>query len=847
MSRQSIRGVRALLFLSAALAVAPAPAGAADPEAGPAPSPAADSISGRVIVQWRQGADHADKVAARDAAEVDFEAQLGAPSFQLVAVEPGQSAADAARALEADPAVAVAEPDGYRRLDSVPNDPLFSQLWGLRNTGAGVHGFAGAVAGADVNAVAAWDRSVGIPTTVVADIDSGYRFDDPDLGPVVWTNPGEVAGNSLDDDANGYVDDVHGYDFVGTSATTPSEDADPTDDNVTSGGHGLHTAGTIGAAGNDGVGITGVARNARIMPLRVCSNQPSSNETRCPFSSIIAAINYAGEMGARAANLSLGGTTFTQAEINAIAAHPETLYVISAGNDGGNNDGGEAAPKGHHYPCDYRPTVDAAPAVPGAIDNVLCVAATDQADALASYSDYGATSVDLGAPGSSVLSTYPTIDSWMADDFETNDFAGSWLPFGAVGFGRAGVGDGPLTSFGINDTPGATPEANHVYGVESLTGTALPAGTGSCRIKGMRHRKGGAMPYGLFLDGSFSGAREFLSSETAGSAMAFFQTVPILGLGGHSLKMFFEYQADSTPLATEGAWLDDLRLECYAPASTPLTHSFLDGTSMAAPHVTGAAALLFSLKPSATVPEVRNALLAGFDAVPSLTGKTTTGGRLNIAKAMDALEGLPVDHTAPTKPVLAGTVPAAGSNNNHPRIIGSVEPGSTVTVFNGPGCAGAIIATGSATELNGSGIEITVPDNTITFFSAAAMDAARNKSTCSAPGSYLEDSPEEPTEEPGGGGSGTGSTPAGGPPPAAGPLPPAQTCKVPALAGKTLAQAKSALAAAGCTLGSVSKPKPKKGQKPPKLVVKSSTPGAGSSTSGSVNLKLGPKPKKRHH
>jgi subtilisin family serine protease len=834
-SRQSIRGTRALLFVSAALAIAPAPAGAADPEAGAAPSPAADSIRGRVIVQWRQGADHADKVAARESAEVDFEAQLGAPSFQLVEVEPGQSAADAARELEADPAVAVAEPDGYRTLDSVPNDPLFSQLWGLRNTGAGVHGFAGAVAGADVNAVAAWDRSVGVPTTVVADIDSGYRFDDPDLGPVAWTNPGEVAGNGIDDDANGYVDDVHGYDFVGTSATTPSEDADPTDDNVTSGGHGLHTAGTIGAAGNDGVGITGVARNARIMPLRVCSNQPSTNETRCPFSSILAAINYAGEMGARAANLSLGGTTFTQTEVNAIAAHPETLYVISAGNDGGNNDGGEAAPKGHHYPCDYRPTVDAAPAVPGAIDNVLCVAATDQADALASYSDYGATSVDLGAPGSAVLSTYPTIDSWMTDDFEVDDYAGSWLPFGAAGFGRAGVGDGPLTSFGINDTPGATPEANHVYGVESATETALPAGTGSCRIKGMRHRKGGAMPYGLFLDGSFAGAREFLSGETAGSAMVFFQTVPILGLGGHTLKMFFEYQADSTPLATEGAWLDDLRLECYAPVSTPLTHSFLDGTSMAAPHVTGAAALLFSLKPSATVTEVRNALLGSVHPTASLAGKTTTGGRLDIVAALKAL--VPVgQETVPPETELLSQPPA--------------ETASTSAGFQL-----------HRTDADGGGFQCNLDGggwNTCSSVPSFVVGVGKHKLEARAtdPGGLVDPTPVSASW------TVTGSPPGEeqGPPTGGGPTvraiiplentsppPTPKTCKVPALAGKTLAQAKSALAAAGCTLGTVAKPKPKKGRKPPKLVVKSSTPGAGSSTSGAVNLKLGPKPKKRHH
>jgi subtilisin family serine protease len=813
--------------VGAALAVAPALANAADPEVGAAPSSASDAGS-RVIVQWRLGADRGDKVAARDAADVDFEAQLGAPSFQLVEVEPGQSATVAARKLEADPAVAVAEPDGYRTLDAVPNDPLFSQLWGLRNSGAGVHDFSGAVAGDDVGAVAAWNRTVGTPATVVADIDSGYRFDDPDLGPVAWTNPGEIPGNAVDDDGNGYVDDVHGYDFVGPSATSPGQDADPTDDNLVSGGHGLHTAGTIGAAGNNGLGVTGVARNARIMPLRACANQPSSNETRCPFSSIVAAINYAGEMGARAANLSLGGNTFTQTEVNAIAAHPDTLYVISAGNDGGDNDGGEAAPKGHHYPCDYRPTIDASPAAPGAIDNVICVAATDQADGLASYSDYGAASVDLGAPGSAVLSTYPTIENWMVDDFEADDFAEEWLPYGA-GFGGAGAGEGPLTSFGMTDTPGATPEANHIYGVLSAEGTILPAGTGACRIKGMRHRKGGSMLYGLFLDGSSSGAREFLSGETAGGAMAFFQTVPIFDLGGHSLQMFFEYSADSTPTAEEGAWLDDMRLECYAPLAAHLSYVFLDGTSMAAPHVTGAAALLFSLKPEATVTEVREALLDSVHPTAALEGKTTTGGRLDVSAALKALVPVGEETVAP-ETALLGQPPAVTT--------------STVAGFHF-----------QRTDADGGGFECKLDGGGWNSCSSSpsfniVVGEHELEARATDPGGLVDPTPVSaswtvngPPPDGGGGGSTDGGAAAVIPPPVA--PAPAPTCTVPKLTGKTLGQAKSALAAAGCKLGHVSKPKLKKGQKPPKLVVKSSTPGAGGSTGGAVNLKLGPKPKKR--
>ena len=124
------------------------------------------------------------------------------------------------------------------------------------------------------------------PAIVVADIDSGYRLEQPDLGAVEWTNPGEIAGNGVDDDDNGYVDDVHGWDFVGartsTRRCTPSADNDATDDDLFTGGHGVHTAGTIGAAGNNGRGITGVAQNVRIMPLRVCSYSPDAGADRLP-------------------------------------------------------------------------------------------------------------------------------------------------------------------------------------------------------------------------------------------------------------------------------------------------------------------------------------------------------------------------------------------------------------------------------------------------------------------------------------------------------------------------------------------------------------------------------------
>jgi subtilisin family serine protease len=819
------------------------PAAYAGEERPPLPgTPPTTHSNSRLIVEWAGGAAHTDKVAARTEAEVGFASDLGSRDFQLVEVNPGQTASDAIAELRADPAVAVAERDGFSALDSIPDDPLFGQLWGLRNTGAGIDGFATALPGADVNAPAAWDRTTGAGEgIVIADIDSGYRFGDSELGAVAWTNPGETPGNSTDDDSNGLIDDVHGYDFVGSSADSPSSDADPSDDNLISGGHGIHTAGTMGAAGNNGVGITGVAQNVRIMPLRVCANSTiAENEARCPTSSQVAAINYAGAKGARAANMSLGGTSFSEATRNAIAANPGTLYVISAGNDAQDNN---SVP---HYPCNYNPLAEGK----SAVDNVICVAATNQADGLASFSDWGATSVDLGAPGTEILSTFPAIEESFDDNFEIDDFAIKWTKSGTKNFGRGAAGDGPLASPGMTDSPGGAPDPSTQYDTTLTTGVAIPAGSGACTLHGMRYRNGGSggtFYYQVLSDGSPAFTNSS-SAITPGSAMVPFNTIPILGLAGHSVKLRFGFTSGPSPTAANGIWFDDLRIECYEPSSAPLDYAFLQGTSMAAPHVTGAAGLLFSLKPSATVTEVRNALLAGVDSAPALTGKVSSGGRLDIAKAMDSLEGNAVDNVAPPKPVLPDPVPGSGSNDNHPRIKGSAEAGATVTVFKGLACNGGVVAIGTAAELAGAGIQVTVPDNSISFFSATATDATRNRSTCSSPTSYLEDSPEE---EPGGSESGGGGVVTFSPPPVTPtpPPPPSEpTCTVPKLAGMTLGKATSALSAAHCALGTVTKPKAKKGHKLGPLVVKSSAPAAGAKTSGKVNLTLGPKPKpKKHH
>jgi hypothetical protein len=917
------RALPILWLLLAAFVVTPATAAAAEV---PAPAtPPTTFLPDRVIVEWAPGTVREERAEAREGAAVSYRSSLGDPTFQLVDVEPGQAIVAAVSELRANPAVAAAERDGLRALNSIPDDPLFGQLWGLQNSGAGIGGFSGATPGADIDAPGAWDRTVGTPSTVVADIDSGYRFGDPDLGPVAWENPGEIAENGLDDDGNGYVDDVHGYDFVGPSSDSPGEDSDPTDDNLVSGGHGLHTAGTIGAAGNNGVGITGVAQDVRLLPLRVCANSVvNGNEGRCPISSIVAAINYAGANGARVANISLGGTSFSAVERDAFASNPQTLYVVSAGNDAQNND---FSP---HYPCDYEPEGSG---IGGAIENIVCVAATDQADALASFSDWGGSTVDLGAPGTEILSTYPAEEDRLGEGFEGGDFESKWSATGPDG-GFAATSEAPLASTGMSDSPGAAPATGSVRESILTTGFSVPAGYGGCQFSGRRFVSlgGGILTQTVFSDGE--PVFQSKPPSTAGTAMVGFATVPITELAGSSVKIRFRYEAGGAPTAFDGVWLDDLKLTCRKPVDAPLTYRYLQGTSMAAPHVTGAAALLFSIKPTATVAQARQALLGSVDPDPALAGKTVSGGRLDAAQAIGMLAD------PPPPPQLTSTDPDSPANWNDPRIVGSAEAGSSIRIFGGTSCAGSPVATGTADELEAPGIAVEVLDDSTSQFSATATDALANESSCSAPISFTERStvptpsltstdPASPANENQPkivGSVETGSTVdvyAGaaceGTPIASGtaaelaspgiavsvaddsvnqfsataaesglftsfcstpisytnstvpttptlpgfstvivvipdepltlpPAPPLASCKVPKLAGKTLAQAKAALGGAGCRVGKVVKPKARKGQKPPALVVKSSVPGAGSTAAGAVvSLTLGPKPKTHHH
>ncbi len=277
------------------------------------------------------------------------------------------------------------EPNYVYRL---AEEPLFPDQWSLENTGQ-----TGGAPDADIDAFDAWTYTTGKPEVVIAVLDTGVTFGHPDLSPNIWANTDEVGGNGIDDDGNGYVDDVRGWDAV-------TNDADPSDTH----GHGTFVSTTAAGAVN-GIGMAGVAPDAVIMPIRVCDN------TGCPLSAILTGLEYALDNDADVANLSFGGGgLFSGSLETAVQAVVDggTTVVAAAGNDSRNND---LLP---FYPANYD------------IDGLIAVAASDHNDSLAGFSNYGSTMVDLAAPGEDVVGAVPP-NGWAVGSgtsFSTPNVAG---------------------------------------------------------------------------------------------------------------------------------------------------------------------------------------------------------------------------------------------------------------------------------------------------------------------------------------------------------------------------------------------------------------------------------------
>jgi len=322
-------------------------------------------VPGEILVGMKEGdQDTIQALNAQVGAEILYKYRI-INAYQL-RLPQGLNVPAAIAFYNNQPEVEYAEPNYIVHADAIPNDPDFSKLWGLNNTGQ-----TGGTPDADIDAPEAWDITVGSEEIVVASIDTGVDYTHPDLADNMWMNPGEIPGNGKDDDGNGFIDDVYGWDFF-------SDDNDPMDEE----GHGTHTSGTIGAVGDNGIGITGVCWNVKIMALRFLGPDGGGSTADA-----IKCIEYATMMGAHLSNNSWGGSG--KSILLAIAIWRGPLFIAAAGNDGRDTD------VNPHYPSSYR------------LRNIISVAATDHNDRKAWFSNYGRRSVDLGAPGVNTYSTLP--------------------------------------------------------------------------------------------------------------------------------------------------------------------------------------------------------------------------------------------------------------------------------------------------------------------------------------------------------------------------------------------------------------------------------------------------------
>jgi thermitase len=635
----------------------------------PSAAVAEDVVPGQVIVRYEPGSSTAERADARHDAGAATINGLGMARAQLLEITDGDSIAATVRQLEAQPGVAYAEPNGISQPALLPDDPLFyPEQWGLYNDGQTLTGVSGipvtGIPGADINAPAGWNFTIGDLNTVVAVMDTGADLQHLDLVDELWTNS---------DDGS------HGYDFV-------DDDIDPADLS----GHGTHVSGIVAAEGNNNFGTTGVSQSASLMELRICDpifvggSQPHWSAT-CADDDLIQAINYAAAEGARVVNGSISGVCdpiqgCPQAVADALKSHPSTLYVFAAGNDGEDND------TTNTYPC------DADQGAGYGADNVICVAATDQSDRRADFSNYGANSVDLGAPGVNIYSTSAK-KTFVSDDFETADFDSQWQQGSSNTQDWGRTNEAPLGSFGISDSPGTVYGPNANSEVLSNPVPLPPGDYSSCELeydRGIDLAPGGSPPVDTFeiaavLDTDSDGSPNVITdrtftaaNNTAGMVIRSFPLTSQFDQGG-DLQVRLRLTTNSTTEAG-GVYMDNIRLFCHGTPSDS-GFEFLNGTSMATPMVTGAAALLFSDDPTATASQVKNALLDSVDPLPDLTGTTVSGGRLNVYGAFVSAGSNPAgdggggDSGSGSTPSTESTT---GSSSKKPNTFFNRKPGRVV-------------------------------------------------------------------------------------------------------------------------------------------------------------------------
>lgn len=556
--------------------------------------------------------------------------------------------------LKALPEVESVSPNYIRTIcQTHPNDPYYSNLWGLHNTGQ-----TGGTPDIDIDAPEAWDYTTG-DSVIVGVIDTGVDYNHPDLMANMWQNPGEIPGNGMDDDGNGFIDDVYGINAITMTG-------DPLDDH----GHGTHCAGTIGAVGNNSLGVPGVNWNVKIIGAKFLSAAGSGSDADA-----ITCIDYLTDLKITygrnivVTNNSWGGSGYNSALKSAIDAMGTAgiVFCAAAGNAGTDND---VSP---HYPSSYTSS------------NIVSVTAINHKGE--QWYNYGATSVDIAAPGRDIVSTYrgiyvPQSGDPFYDDMESG--GGLWSHGGTLdSWGITNAGAGGLESYWYDMSYGGfwsdSPGTGYVHNVDNWLACSSNINLSSYSGQDVFLAFDGGFQFDYFISNDTA---KIEISNDGGSSWATLADLTSLyyGYGVYYLSQMYEIPeayktsmfrfrfhitSDDTDYSYYGyknkGWIID-----NVGVGSTLTYGYvsMNGTSMATPHVTGAVALCSSVYNSTaasaeeSVADRISRILNSAVSLPSLSGKCVTGGMLNVYDAL-MYNAAPEIHVR-----LAGINIADGSTKN---------------------------------------------------------------------------------------------------------------------------------------------------------------------------------------
>jgi thermitase len=564
-------------------------------------------VEGEVLIKFKAGASAqvqqytAANLGGRSSARVGKKLK-----FTKIELQEGIDVMAAVQAYKTDPNVEHAQPNYIYYATAIPNDVDYNQLWGMKNTGQTISNPAyptnnPGIAGNDIDAELAWNQITDCRSAVVAVLDTGINYTHTDL-----------AGNMWDGSAAGFPN--HGFDFV-------DNDDDPIPMGVSE-AHGTHVAGTIGALGNNGIGVAGVCWRASIMSVRVLGARGGTT------ADIIAGIEFASDNGAKVINMSLGGENpFDAMYSDAItyARDSDVVVVVAAGNGGdddvsddndGLGDDGDAST--NTYPCNFTQ------------DNLLCIAALDQSYSLASFSNFGATSVDLGAPGTNTLSSVAGGQIITSEDFTTGwALTGGWA-VDSTCFSGVPILTNPADwcSFGLY----ANNANDRAYKTFDLSGAAAI----SVNFFLWADTEPGVDFFSTAMISSggdpFAGGTVLFGPESGSTGGSFIDFgFDISSCNTATCSIGFQLTSDAS-VTGEGIAIADFTIQTVAAGST--SYEVFNGTSMATPHVAGIAIMVRAFNPNYTYTQTLEAIKNGGEVVAGLSGITTTGRSANAMGAI---------------------------------------------------------------------------------------------------------------------------------------------------------------------------------------------------------------------